>query len=85
MEIVEVSQTPNPNTMKIVLQLSGEDYKPNTYTSVKDGQPDFINAILELEGIKSIFQAMNFISIDKNSDSNWDDLLPRVTETLEHI
>ena len=85
MEIVEVAQTPNPNTMKIVLQLSGEDYKPNTYTSVKDGQPDFINAILELEGIKSIFQAMNFISVDKNSDSNWDDLLPRVTETLEHI
>ncbi|MEN3822113.1 NifU N-terminal domain-containing protein [Staphylococcus xylosus] len=85
MEIVEVSQTPNPNTMKIVLQLSGEDYKPNTYTSVKDGQPDFINAILELEGIKSIFQAMNFISVDRNSDSNWDDLLPRVTETLEHI
>ncbi|AID42778.1 NifU N-terminal domain-containing protein [Staphylococcus xylosus] len=85
MEIVEVSQTPNPNTMKIVLQLSGEDYKPNTYTSVKDDQPDFINAILELEGIKSIFQAMNFISVDKNSDSNWDDLLPRVTETLEHI
>ena len=85
MEIVEVSQTPNPNTMKIDLQLSGEDYKPNTYTSVKDGQPDFINAILELEGIKSIFQAMNFISVDKNSDSNWDDLLPRVTETLEHI
>ncbi|SCT79890.1 PBS lyase HEAT-like repeat protein [Staphylococcus xylosus] len=85
MEIVEISQTPNPNTMKIVLQLSGEDYKPNTYTSVKDGQPDFINAILELEGIKSIFQAMNFISVDKNSDSNWDDLLPRVTETLEHI
>lgn len=85
MEIVEVAQTPNPNTMKIVLQLSGEDYKPNTYTSVKDDQPDFINAILELEGIKSIFQAMNFISVDKNSDSNWDDLLPRVTETLEHI
>ncbi|PTI16702.1 NifU N-terminal domain-containing protein [Staphylococcus xylosus] len=85
MEIVEVSQTPNPNTMKIVLQLSGEDYKPNTYTSVKDDQPDFINAILELEGIKSIFQAMNFISVDKNSDFNWDDLLPRVTETLEHI
>lgn len=85
MEIVEVSQTPNPNTMKIVLQLSGEDYKPNTYTSVKDDQPDFINAILELEGIKSIFQAMNFISVDKNSDSNWDNLLPRVTETLEHI
>ena len=79
MEIVEVSQTPNPNTMKIVLQLSGEDYKPNTYTSVKDDQPDFINAILELEGIKSIFQAMNFISVDKNSDSNWEDLLPRVT------
>lgn len=85
MEIVEVSQTPNPNTMKIVLQLSGEDYKPNTFTAVKDNQPEFINDILQIEGIKSIFQAMNFISVDKKADYEWETLLPEVTKTLEEI
>lgn len=85
MEILEVSQTPNPNTMKIVLQLSGEDYKPNTSTAVKDNQPEFINDILQIEGIKSIFQAMNFISVDKKADYEWETLLPEVTKTLEEI
>lgn len=85
MEILEVAQTPNPNTMKIVLQLSGEDYKPNTFTTAKDNQPEFINNILQIEGIKSIFQAMNFISVDKKADYEWDTLLPEVTKTLEEI
>ncbi|PHK49200.1 NifU N-terminal domain-containing protein [Staphylococcus edaphicus] len=85
MEILEVSQTPNPNTMKIVLQLSGEDYKPNTFTAVKDNQPEFINAVLQIEGIKSIFQALNFISVDKQSDYEWEALLPKVTNALEEI
>ncbi|WP_436853872.1 NifU N-terminal domain-containing protein [Staphylococcus caeli] len=85
MEIREVTQTPNPNTMKIVLQLSGEDFKPNTYSKVKDDQPEFINEILKIEGIASIFQAMNFISVDKKADAEWDDLLPKVTDTLNEI
>ncbi|SCT05358.1 NifU N-terminal domain-containing protein [Staphylococcus caeli] len=85
MEIKEVTQTPNPNTMKIVLQLSGDDFKPNTYSKVKDDQPDYINEILKIDGIASIFQAMNFISVDKKSDVVWDDLLPKVTDTLNEI
>jgi len=85
MEIKEVTQTPNPNTMKIVLQLSGDDFKPNTYSKVKDDQPDYINEILKIDGIASIFQAMNFISVDKKSDVEWDDLLPKVTDTLNEI
>ncbi len=85
MEIVRVEPTPSPNTMKIVLNDKRKDNKSNTYTTIQDDQPNFINDVLAVEGIKSIFQAMNFISVDKKSDSNWDDLLPRVTETLENI
>ena len=85
MEILNVATTPNPNTMKIDLNIDSGDNKPNTYTKVKEGQPDFINAVLDVEGVKSIFQAMNFISVDKNSDADWDTLLPNITKALEEI
>ena len=85
MEIINIATTPNPNTMKIDLNIDSGDNKPNTYTKVKDGQPDFINAVLDVEGVKSIFQAMNFISVDKNSEVDWDTLLPNITKALEEI
>ena len=85
MEILNVATTPNPNTMKIDLKLESGNNKPNTYTKVKEDQPDFINAVLEVEGVKSIFQAMNFISVDKQSDAEWDQILPNITTALEEI
>ena len=85
MEIINIATTPNPNTMKIDLNIDSGDNKPNTYTKVEEGQPDFINAVLDVEGVKSIFQAMNFISVDKNSEVDWDTLLPNITKALEEI
>ena len=85
MEIINIATTPNPNTMKIDLNIDSGDNKPNTYTKVKEGQPDFINAVLDVEGVKSMFQAMNFISVDKNSEVDWDTLLPNITKALEEI
>ncbi|KRG10176.1 NifU N-terminal domain-containing protein [Staphylococcus sp. NAM3COL9] len=85
MEILNVEATPNPSTMKFVYSLEGGDTKPNTYTKIKEGQPHFINAVLEVEGVKSIFQAMDFISVDKKADVEWDDVLPNILATLERI
>lgn len=55
MEIVKVEPTPSPNTMKIVLSETREDRHSSTYTEVKEGQPPFINAILKIEEVKSVF------------------------------
>lgn len=55
MEIVRVEPTPSPNTMKIVLSEKREDNQSNTYTEVQNHQPQFINDLLQLEGVKSIF------------------------------
>lgn len=60
MEIVSISETPNHNTMKITLNETREDMKSNTYTSAEEGQPEFINALFDIEGVKSIF--MSWIS-----------------------
>ncbi|BBK28220.1 virulence factor [Staphylococcus arlettae] len=82
MEIVRVEPTPSPNTMKIVLSEKREDNKSNTYTTVKEEQPKFINDLLALEGVKSIFHVMDFLAVDKQPKFDWEDVLPQVTATL---
>lgn len=82
MEIIRVEPTPSPNTMKIVLSEKREDNKSNTYTSVKDEQPKFINDILAIEGVKSIFYVMDFLAVDKQPKFDWEDVLPSVTAML---
>lgn len=82
MEIVRVEPTPSPNTMKIVLSFKKEDRTSNTYTEVNDHNPEFINRILNLEGIKSVFHVMDFIAVDKRPKENWDTLLKDVTTAI---
>src|SRR5699024_3583910 len=82
MEIVRVEPTPSPNTMKIVLSEKREDKQSNTYSSVAEGQPDFINDVLAIDGVKSIFHVMDFLAVDKKPKFDWEDVLPKVTATL---
>ncbi|WP_436861657.1 conserved virulence factor C family protein [Staphylococcus caeli] len=84
MEILRVEPTPSPNTMKIVLNEERQDNKSNTYTTVKDDQPQFINDMLSVEGVKSIFYVMDFLAIDKKGKYDWESLLPKVTASLNN-
>lgn len=73
----------NHNTMKITLSESREGMTSDTYTKVDDSQPAFINDILKVEGVKSIFHVMDFISVDKENDTNWETVLPKVEAVFE--
>ncbi|WP_086427788.1 conserved virulence factor C family protein [Staphylococcus cornubiensis] len=84
MEIIKVEPTPSPNTMKIILSEKRQDNHSNTYTQVTDGQPHFINAILQVEGVKSVFYVLDFIAVDKTPKADWETVLPLVTATLNH-
>lgn len=78
MEIVRVEPTPSPNTMKIVLSEKREDNQSNTYTEVRENQPQFINDLLKLEGVKSIFYVMDFLAIDKIGKTSY-------LKSLQHL
>ncbi|MEJ7540777.1 conserved virulence factor C family protein [Staphylococcus intermedius] len=84
MEIMKVEPTPSPNTMKIILSEKRQDNHSNTYTQVAEGQPHFINAILQVEGVKSVFYVLDFIAVDKTPKADWETVLPLVTATLNH-
>lgn len=82
MEIVRVEPTPSPNTMKIVLSFKKDDRRSQTYTEINDHNPEFINRVLQLDGIKSVFHVMDFIAVDKLPKENWDTLLKEVTSAI---
>ena len=81
MHIKSIEDTPNYNTIKINLSEKRKDNQSNTYTSAQDGQPDFINRLFDIEGVKSVFYVMDFISVDKEY-ANWDDLVPKIEDTF---
>ena len=84
MEIVAISETPNHNTMKISLSEPRQDNSSTTYTSAKEGQPELINRIFHIDGVKSIFYVLDFMSVDNEDDANWDDLLPQIQAAFNH-
>ena len=73
-----------PNTMKIVLSNKREDNKSNTFTYIEEQQPQFINDLLAIDGVKSIFYVMDFLAIDKEPKSDWEVVLPQITSTLNN-
>ncbi|MBU7216224.1 NifU N-terminal domain-containing protein [Staphylococcus gallinarum] len=83
MDIKGIEQTPSPNTIKVVLNEAREGNQSNTYNAVKEDQPAFINALLAIEEVTSIFYVMDFLAINKSDESDWDTIIPKITETLE--
>lgn len=82
MEIVRIEPTPSPNTMKITVSEEKTEMKSSTYREVSDDAPDFINRILEIEDVKSVFHALDFISVDKSPKVDWETLIPQIEETF---
>lgn len=78
MRVLQIDPTPNPDAMKITVDFEKEGARSSTYDRVSDDNPDFINEILNLEGVRSVFHALNFITVDKKADAEWGTLLEDV-------
>ncbi len=68
--------------MKITVSEEKAEMKSSTYREVSDDAPDFINRILELDDVKSVFHALDFISVDKSPKVDWETLIPQIEETF---
>ncbi|AVQ33176.1 virulence factor [Staphylococcus muscae] len=82
MEIIKIEPTPSPNTMKIVISEKRQDNQSTTYTEVHETHPAFINQVLSIEGVKSIFYVLDFLAVDKMPKADWEEVLPHITAAL---
>jgi Fe-S cluster biogenesis protein NfuA len=73
---IHVQQTPNPDTLKFVLDLELVQNGSIEFKNSLDanGYP-FVQKIFSLEGVELVFLGSNFISIKKNSSLEWEQLL----------
>lgn len=78
---VRVEQTPNPNALKFSV---GEPVGgPGTYVKGAEPEEEFLAALLELDGVASVFFTADFVTISKTPEGSWDEISPEATAILE--
>lgn len=76
---VEVEHTPNPNALKFTV---GADVGgPATFVAPTDDP--LAAALLDIEGVTSIFLTADFVTLSKTPDADWGSIAPRATAILE--
>jgi len=84
MNLVSIEPTPNPNSMKINLDESLDQGIKYTFTHQnKANFPDYVQKILAIPGIVSIFQVNDFMSIQRHPTADWEKILTSVRTVLE--
>ena len=76
--------TPNPNAVKFTLDRPATDKRSETFRAGSDPADSPLGAkIFALDGVTNVFLTANFVSVTKEPDAFWDDLLPDVIEQIE--
>lgn len=79
MKIKNIEATPNPNSMRIVLSTELPSGESNNYTkadATTAAEP--FASLLSIKGIKGIYHIMNFMAVEKDSDTEWEEILPHI-------
>lgn len=83
MKITSIEPTPSPNTMKINLDEVLPMGKSNNYKKeAKDGAPEVVQKILEIEGVKGVYHVADFLAVERNARYDWKAILPEVRKAF---
>ena len=76
MKIRSIEPTPNPNSMKLNLDERLPDGLTRSYVREHgENAPESLRRLLEIPGVKSIYQVADFISIERNPKYDWQPIL----------
>ncbi|NHN32334.1 virulence factor [Paenibacillus agricola] len=83
MHIVSIEPTPSPNTMKIQVNERIPDGIRTTYAKANTAAaPAFIQKLLAIHGVKSVYHAADFIAVDRMGSADWQPILAHIHEAL---
>lgn len=78
---VRTDPTPNPNALKFTVGVPVGG--PATYVAGSETTEDFVNDVLNIEGVTSLFLTADFVTISKTPTNSWDVIAPQATAILE--
>jgi hypothetical protein len=77
---VVTENTPNPRAMKFTVGVPVGG--PATFTDAATAD-ERVAAILDLDGVVSVFMTADFVTVTRDGDAAWDQLAPIIVDILE--
>jgi Fe-S cluster biogenesis protein NfuA len=71
---VQTESTPNPNSLKFLPGKKVSNSGPYEITKKDDTQNELVRNLLSINGVNGVFLGDDFISINKDDNSNWEDI-----------
>ena len=71
---VQTEATPNPNSLKFLPGKDVSNSGPYEITNKENVQNELVTNILSVNGVESIFLGKDFISVNKNDNTKWEEI-----------
>ena len=71
---VQTEITPNPNSLKFLPGKKVSNSGPYEITGKENNQNELVRNILSVNGVEGIFLGQDFISVNKNENTNWEEI-----------
>ena len=71
---VQTELTPNPNSLKFLPGKKVSNSGPYEITNKEDMQNELVRNILSVNGVEGIFLGQDFISVNKNDETKWEEI-----------
>ena len=71
---VQTENTPNPNSLKFLPGKKVSNDSPLEITDKNESKNELIRNILSIDGVTGIFLAEDFLSVNKDEKTEWEDL-----------
>lgn len=78
---ITVSNTPNPNAVKF--SVGAAVGGPATFVRGTTAEDPTAAALLEIEGVASVFMSADFVTLTKMPEADWDTIAPAARSVLE--
>jgi hypothetical protein len=84
---IRFQPTPNPNAGKFIIDrkvVEGTSSK-SFYNADDATDHPLAAALFEVEGVASLFMVDDFVTVTKNTDAEWNTLIPKVQAVMEQV
>jgi hypothetical protein len=84
-KLLSIETTPNPNSMKLKLDVRLPKAVAITYTHENRGDcAAYIDKILAIPGVSSVFRIADWMAIQRKPTAGWEDILSQARVILEY-
>ena len=71
---IQTQKTPNPNSLKFLPGRKVSNIDSVEFTNPNSTDNILVKNILSVDGVESVFIGLDFISVNKNLNSDWEDI-----------